>query len=323
MRVGIELIKSTRPFAAEIRWRSWWNLWSTLAAMGACLVAACLDLVWPLRLCASILAGLVIVRVFVIYHDYQHGTILRSSRLADFVMAVCGVLTLNPPSVWRRSHDHHHKHNSKGSGTGIGSYPVMTTKDYAAASRSQRFHYALARHPLTMLCGYFTMFWIGMCLRPLALDVRRHRDAAAFLVLHASLAALLIWLDPRLFLFAFLIPLSIAGALGAYLFYAQHNFPGVSLRFGSDWNYASAALESSSYIRMGHLMRWFTGNIGYHHVHHLNAHIPFYRLPEAMAAMEELRSPRTTNLSPWAVWGCLRLKLWDADQGRMVSFSGS
>lgn len=322
MRQGSDLIKSTKPFAMEVRWLSWWHLGSTLAALVACLVAASLSLPWPLRCVASVLAGLVLVRVFVMYHDYQHGTILRGSVLARALMTACGILTLNPPSVWRRSHDHHHKHNSKSSSSGIGSYPVMTTREYASASLWERVRYALARHPATMLCGYATMFWYGMCLRPLTTDPKRHLDASIYLVVHGGLAMALAWLAPLVFLYAFILPLAVAGALGAYLFYAQHNFPGVTLRFGGDWSYAAAALESSSYIRMGALMRWFTGNIGYHHIHHLNAHIPFYRLPEVMNAMEELRSPRTSSLSPAAIWGCLRLKLWDPDQGRMVSFSG-
>jgi omega-6 fatty acid desaturase (delta-12 desaturase) len=199
----------------------------------------------------------------------------------------------------------------------------MTTQEYAAATPSERRRYALARHPATILCGYVTMFWYGMCVRPLVLDRRRHLDAAVYLILHAGIAAALAWLAPLVLLYAFLLPLALAGALGAYLFYAQHNFPGVTLRFGGDWSYAAAALESSSCIRMGPLMRWFTGNIGFHHVHHLNAHIPFYRLPEAMAAMAELQSPRMTSLAPVAVWNCLRLKLWDADRGRMVGFAGT
>jgi omega-6 fatty acid desaturase (delta-12 desaturase) len=109
-------------------------------------------------------------------------------------------------------------------------------------------------------------------------------------------------------------------AFGAYLFYAQHNFPAVELRDEAEWSYVHAALHSSSFIRMGRLMRWFTGNIGYHHVHHLNARIPFYRLPEAMAGIAELQSPRDTSLALRDVAACLRLKLWDRDQNRLVPF---
>ncbi len=109
---------------------------------------------------------------------------------------------------------------------------------------------------------------------------------------------------------------------GVVLFYAQHNFPGARYQEGGGWDYAAAALAGSSYIPMNPVLCWLTGNIGYHHVHHLNARIPFYRLPEAMARVEELRSPRVTTLTPRGVYRCLRLKLWDPDRQCLVGFAG-
>jgi omega-6 fatty acid desaturase (delta-12 desaturase) len=107
--------------------------------------------------------------------------------------------------------------------------------------------------------------------------------------------------------------------LGAYLFYAQHNFPGVSFRTNKDWNYAKAALESSSYMKMNPVMQWVTANIGYHHVHHLNAKIPFYRLPEAMEKLPELQEVKTTTLQIRDIVACLKLKVWDPEENRMVT----
>ena len=118
---------------------------------------------------------------------------------------------------------------------------------------------------------------------------------------------------------AFLIPYFIGCAIGSYLFYAQHNFPSVSFRDNAGWTYEKAALESSSFMRMGPLMSWFTANIGYHHIHHLNARIPFYRLPEAKAGIPELQSPKVTSLHPVEIFRCLRLKVWDVEAQRMVS----
>ncbi len=109
--------------------------------------------------------------------------------------------------------------------------------------------------------------------------------------------------------------------LGAYLFYAQHNFPGVVFRSNKDWNYSKAALESSSYMVMNPVMQWITANIGYHHIHHLNARIPFYRLPEAMKHIPELQRATTTRLTPSDVVACLKLKVWDPEQNRMLSFA--
>ena len=118
------------------------------------------------------------------------------------------------------------------------------------------------------------------------------------------------------------IPIMIASAMGAYLFYAQHNFPTARLKPNSEWSHVDAALNASSYIAMSPLMHWFTGNIGYHHVHHLNAQIPFYRLPEAMASLEELQEPGITTLKFGDVLACLRLKLWSPEQNRFVTFAG-
>ena len=117
-----------------------------------------------------------------------------------------------------------------------------------------------------------------------------------------------------------LVPMAIITCLGSYLFYAQHNFPGVIRFRGDQWDHVHAALQSSSFMRMGRLMDWFTGNIGYHHVHHLNAKIPFYRLSEAMAGLPELQSPVVTTLHPIDVVRCLRLKLWDPSTDRLVTF---
>jgi omega-6 fatty acid desaturase (delta-12 desaturase) len=321
MRTGAELIAATRAFASEDRWRSWWCLCSTLAALAGLLVGAWAGGHYLVRLPCSVAAGLALVRLFVIYHDYQHGTILSGSWPAGAALTAFGYLILSPPRVWGRSHSHHHKHNSRLFGTHVGSFPLMTTGAYAAAGRWERLGYAAARHPLTILLGYFTVFLYGMCLRPLLADPRRHWDSGVALALHACLAAgLAAFAPPGAFLLAFLLPGVLATAVGSYLFYAQHNFPGVKVLAGGDWDYVGAALGSAGYIEMGPVMRWFTGNIGYHHVHHLNPRIPFYRLPEAMAAIEELRSPGTTSLGPLDICRCLRLKLWDPGQGRMVGF---
>ena len=138
--------------------------------------------------------------------------------------------------------------------------------------------------------------------------------------MHVGVAVCLALVSIQALVWGMLVPMAIAGALGSYMFYAQHNFPGMLRRHGSEWDHAHAALHSSSFMRMGPLMHWFTGNIGYHHVHHLNAKIPFYRLPEAMAGIKELQSPVTTSLNPIDVMNCLRLKVWDPVAERLLTF---
>jgi omega-6 fatty acid desaturase (delta-12 desaturase) len=121
---------------------------------------------------------------------------------------------------------------------------------------------------------------------------------------------------------ALLVPMSIAGALGSYLFYAQHNFPGVTFKDKAGWTYEGAALESSSYLRTNPIMAWFTANIGYHHIHHLNHRIPFYRLPKVYREIPELQTAKTTTLSPIDIFRCLRLKVWCVESQRMVGVRG-
>ena len=322
MRSAKELLIASKAYAGEKRWLSWWHLWATLGLLVGLIAAAVSGLPLGLRIAASVLAGLVGVRMFIIYHDFQHGAILGDSHLAKFLMLAYGTITLNPPSVWNRSHDHHHKNNSKTFGANIGSYPIMTTEAYASAGASERIAYSLARHPITIALGYFTVFLWGMSIRPFIRNPKRHLDGVLAIVVHFGLMAYLLTLDLEIWLLALFLPSFVASALGAYLFYAQHNYPLAKLKSRSDWSHVDAALHSSSYIMMGPLMHWFTGNIGYHHVHHLNARIPFYRLPEAMEGLSELQSPGITSLHPRDIAACLRLKLWNPDLGRFVSYKG-
>lgn len=320
-RSGIDILRATKAFVRERPLRSWADVLSTFAILAGLIALAAWPLAWYGRAGASFLAGLVIVRAFVLYHDFQHGAILRRSRVARALLSFYGLLTLAPPSPWNRSHNHHHQNNSKLFGAAIGSFPLMTTDAYGRAGRPQRLRYAAARHPVTILFGYLTVFLVGMTLRPFLLDPRRHLDCLAALLLHGGLVVALAWIDPAALVYALLIPLFLASAAGSYLFYAQHNFPDAKLRPRSEWEPVSAALEASSFMPLSPVLAWVTANIGYHHVHHLNARIPNYRLAEAAAAIPELQGAGRTGLGIRDIWRCLRLKLWDAQRGQLVTFS--
>lgn len=320
-REGKELLRAMKPFAKEDRLKSWWALGSTLTILAGLLVVAGWSLPWPVRAAASVLAGLVVVRGFIIYHDFMHGALLRGSKVAEALMSLYGVLVLTPPRVWRQTHNYHHANNAKIVGSHVGSYPVMTVAMWAKASPSQRRFYRIARHPLTVFLGYGGIFLYGMCISGFLRRPRRNWDSALAILLHVGLIVLLtLTLGWQGLLFVLLIPLLVACGMGAYLFYAQHNFEGMHLQPREEWSFARAALESSSYMELGPVMRWFTGNIGYHHVHHLNAAIPFYRLPEAHAAIPELAAAKRTTLSPRDIAACFRLKLWDPERGQMVPY---
>ena len=324
MRTGKELILATKPYAVDFTARSWWHILSTALLLALAITGTLWNFHLAAKLVCSVLTGLLILRFFVIYHDQQHQAILPHSRLAEGLMRIFGILSLSPSSVWRSSHNHHHNHNSKLRGSHIGSFPIMTRANYLKSSTGKRFKYLFMRHPLTILFGYVFVFLHGMCLYPFYNDPREHYDGLIAFVLHLVIAVTITYFFgwPALLLTQ-IIPHFIAHAIGTYLFYAQHNFPGVSFNDNAGWTYDKAALESSSYLKTGPVWAWFTANIGYHHIHHLNARIPFYRLPEVLSKIPELRSPRKTSLHPAEILRCLRLKVWDVDAQRMVGVKGT
>lgn len=322
-RTGKELILATKRFAQDQPGRSWWLLLSTAAWLVAAIAAALWAPFLAGRWAGSILSGLLILRLFVIYHDVQHRAILSQSWPAQALMAVFGVLSLSPPSIWRASHNHHHNHNSKLRGSQIGSFPILTAEAFRQSPRREQKKYLAMRHPLTLLFGYGPVFLLGMCINPFLARPKKHWDCLVALVLHLAIAIALVRGDGWLTWFLVqTLPCLIACACGSYLFYVQHNFPGVVFREKSTWTYEAAALESSSFLKLGPVMNWFTANIGYHHIHHLNPNIPFYRLPEAMREIPELQHATSVTLSPSDILRSLQLKVWDPGLQRMTGVAG-
>ena len=323
MLTGKELIMATKPFAKEIRWKSWFVTLTTLVLLVLCLMGTFQYYVPNIfaRIMFSIFSALLLSRFFIIFHDYQHHTILRKSFVASIIFTLFGLYMITPPSIWKRSHDHHHNNNAKLYSASIGSYPIMTKQKFMDASDKDRMYYLAIRNPINMFFAYFTTFMFGMCISSFMSSPKRHWDSLLTLILHFSIAVFLfITFGWDTWFLTFFLPFFISHMLGSYLFYAQHNFPGVIFRKNQDWNYADAALMSSSYMKMNPIMQWFTANIGFHHIHHLNAKIPFYRLPEAMKAIPELQQAKVTSLKPSDIRACLKLKVWDAEQNKMVGF---
>lgn len=317
---GKDLILATKPFAKEDRTKSWSYFLSTLILTLLAISVAVFASNLPLRIFASVIIALLLVRLFTMYHDFLHKAILHKSKLAQVIFTIFGYYTLNPPSIWKRSHDYHHKHNSKLYSSSIGSFPIYTKNQFNKASKFERAQYLFIRHHLTILFGYIFAFWYGMCLLSLFRNPKKHWDSAIAILFHVSIGAcFLIYGGLLTFILAFLIPALISSFIGSYLFYAQHNFPGARFNKKEDWNYADAALHSTSYMKMNRVLRWFLGNIGYHHVHHMNALIPFYRLPEVHHSFPEFHIVGKTSLHPREMHRCLQLKVWDPELDRMVT----
>ena len=319
MLEGKELILATRKYAQEDRAQSWRVLLSTTALLIAAYAGAIVNFHIVPQIACSLLAGLISVRMFIVYHDYMHKTILQHSVFAKVVFTLYGMFILAPASIWKRSHDYHHANNSKLYTSGIGSFPLVTKDRFLAASKSDRKIYLFIRHPLTITFGYIFVFLWGMCLRTLVTSANKHADAFLAIIFHFSVGfAIYLFFGIQGFLIGFLFPALLNSVFGAYLFYAQHNFPSATQKGKGKWSYVYAALHSSSYMQMSKLMHWFTGNIGYHHIHHINPRIPFYRLPRVFNEMEEFQHAGTTSLRPSDIYQCFRVKAWDADAGKMV-----
>lgn len=313
----------TKAYARDYAWKSWWCILSTVVYLATAVAGTFPHFPMLLRIVCSGLSGLLIVRLFVIYHDQQHRAILPKSRAAAFLMRVFGVCFVCPSAIWRSSHDYHHSHNCKLRSANIGSFPIMTREQYRQTPARERLLYLFMRHPLTIAFGYVTVFLFGMVILPFCNAPRKNIDSVPAFLLHGAVALwLTIYFGWTALILTMLLPFLIAGALGSYLFYAQHNFPGVILKDKEGWTYEGAALESSSYLKMNPVMAWFTGNIGYHHIHHLNHRVPFYRLPELFRDIPELRQARTTSLHPFEIFRCLRLKVWCVETQRMVGVRG-
>jgi omega-6 fatty acid desaturase (delta-12 desaturase) len=314
-----QLIKATRPFAQEQPTTTWVLFAITVTAFTLTHVAIRLSPYWWLSTLLSVVAALIMVRIFIFYHDHVHNAIWVRDRLGQACMTAFGFLFLTPRPVWRETHDYHHQNNAKLLGSAIGSFPVITTRMWAVITPNQRRQYAFIRHPINIALGYLTTFCIGMCISPFLRNPKLHWQGPAALITHVGiivgLGLTLGWSAP---FFHVILPMTVTMAAGSYLFYAQHNFPDMELKGRRDWEYFYAALCSSSMMDMPAIMHWFTGNIGYHHIHHLSSMIPNYNLEQCHNSHEIFT--RVEPVTLWKGFKSLNFRLWDEEERKLVSF---
>jgi acyl-lipid omega-6 desaturase (Delta-12 desaturase) len=283
-----------------------------------------LSLRWSYLLTLSIAvpAAGFLVRLFMIQHDCGHGAFFRRRFANDWAGRVIGVLTLTPYDSWRRSHASHHASSGNLDQRGIGDITTLTVAEYVARPLWRRIGYQLYRHPLVLFgLGPAYLFLVQNRFpsnRPLA-SLRSWLSPMATNAAIAATAAAVIWLvGLQPFLLVQLPIILLAASIGVWLFYVQHQFEDTFWAKAGAWTVHEAALRGSSYYVLPPLMRWFTANIGIHHVHHLCSGIPFYRLSQVLRDHPDLAAVgRITLLESFAT---VRLALWDERRARMISF---
>jgi len=320
VRTLVEVLNDSRPYQQESVARSWWYVLEANLVLAIWYFGVWYSQSLWVQTLGALLIGLTWVRIFILFHDFHHFAILKNSKLAAAYFEFVGLFLLSPGPVWRETHDYHHANNAKLIGSQIGSFPTLDIKSYQVISRKQQLMYHFVRSPIFIALGYITTFFLGMCIFAFSRQPKVHWRGPVAIVLQILLVGSLVYFFGwQKAMFLHLLPMFSATAAGTYLFYAQHNFPDARLATRKQWTFLNAALHSSSYIKMGPIMRWFTGNIGYHHVHHLNARIPFYNLPAAMENIPELSHPHTITLWPKDVVACLKLALWDPESQRFLT----
>lgn len=317
-----QLRKSIKPFEKSDMKASTKQLLNTFPPYFILLVLAYLAMdvsIW-LTVGLSILAAGFVVRIFIIFHDCTHGSFFKSKKANAVLGTITGTLTLFAYEKWKREHSIHHASSGNLDKRGIGDIWVMTVEEYVAASKWERMKYRLYRNPLVMF-GLGPLFLVLVSSRFNRKDARKKERNNTYLinallvVIYTGMILLIGW---QAFVLIQGVTMFTAGALGIWLFYIQHTFEDSYFEDESEWDYVKAAVEGSSYYQLPKLLQWVTGNIGFHHVHHLSPRVPNYHLEQAHVSTPPLH--KATTITLMTSLKSLRYKVYDAKNKTFVTF---
>jgi acyl-lipid omega-6 desaturase (Delta-12 desaturase) len=262
-----------------------------------------------------------LLRTYIVFHDCTHGSFMPTKRANTWLGTVLGLFVYSPFEAWKHEHAVHHATSSDLDRRGIGDVDMLTVNEYVNGSLGTRLGYRLVRNPVVML-GLGPLWALAIQPR-FSQGSGRPRDRRSVLYTDVALVLLvggIVWaIGWKDFLLLQLPPVMLAGAGGVFMFYVQHQFDDVYWTRRDDWCYLDAALKGSSHLRLPKILQFFSGNIGLHHVHHLSARIPNYKLQQAHDENEFLHAAPTISL--WDGIRALRLKLWDEESEQLVTFA--
>jgi len=302
--------------------RGIWQIANTLIPYGVLwyLMYLSLSVSWWLTVPLALLAGGFLVRIFIIFHDCTHKSFFKSQRANEVLGFVTGVLTLTPFQHWRWEHGVHHATSGDLDRRGTGDVWTLTVQEYLESSRWKRFAYRLARNPV-VLFGLAPLFLFLIQNRIAALKAAPRERYSVYWTNLAILGIagwMSFWFGLKAYLILQLIVIMVAGSAGIWLFYVQHQFEGVYWQRGEEWDYSTAALQGSSFYKLPKILQWFSGNIGFHHIHHLSPRIPNYNLERCHKA-----EPLFQTVPPMTLFASLKsmtFRLWDEQQQKLVGY---
>lgn len=279
---------------------------------------------WTLVL--AIPAAGFLVRVFIIQHDCGHGSFFKARRANDSVGALCSIFTLVAYKYWRKGHAIHHAHHAKLEERGIGDIWTMTVAEYRQARWWKRVAYRVFRNPLFLFGIAPTINFVILGRFPLVVQAGWHKDEKLSvwwtdLAIAGWMAVASLFIGFGAVVLLVLPVIVLASSAGTWLFYVQHQFERTYWEHTPHWDYTLAALHGSSYYKLPRLLQWFTGNIGFHHIHHLSPRIPNYHLQQCHEQNEALQ--HVAQLTLKSSLQCIPLALWDEEQQRLVTFQAA
>lgn len=314
--------KNIALYQTPVLWKSIWQIANTFIPYVGLwiLIVYSLSVSYWLTAILIILAAAFLVRLFIIFHDCGHGSFFKSQTTNKIVGTFFGILAFTPYNKWHKMHMQHHASVGNLDKRGVGDVWTMTKEEYESSSKKRRFYYRLYRHPVTMFgIGTLYVFLIQNRLTKKEMSRKEKQNiyfTNASLVLLFVIMGLVIGFLP--FLIIQLIIIYIAGIAGLWLFYLQHQYEDVSWVRNKEWDYRKIALEGSSFVKFPKVLQWFSGNIGFHHIHHINARIPNYNL--AKCYRENIVFNEVKPVTFFASLRTLKLRLWDEKLQKLVGY---